>query len=70
MQAEHFVAREPGDGLAEGENRWTIGGYYENGLVRSANGWKLCSVTLNVTWSTGNRDVPAIALRRGRATLG
>ena len=67
MQAEHFVEREADDGLAEGENRWTIGGYYVNELVRTGDGWKLCKVTLNVTWSTGNPAVPAIALKRGRA---
>jgi hypothetical protein len=70
MQAEHFVARESGDGLAVGENRWTIGGYYENGLIRRDEGWKLCRVTLNVTWSTGNPKVSEIALARGRATSG
>jgi hypothetical protein len=67
MQAEHFVERVPDDGLGQGENRWTIGGYYVNELVRTADGWKLCKVTLNVTWSTGNPDVAAIALKRGRA---
>lgn len=75
MQAEHFVERQPGDGLAEGENRWTIGGYYVNELVRTSAdsssddlyaGWKLCKLTLNVTWSVGNPDVGAIAFKRGR----
>jgi hypothetical protein len=68
MQAEHFVERMPDDGLAEGENRWTIGGYYVNELVRTPDGWKLRKVTLNVTWSTGNPEVAAIALKRGRTT--
>jgi hypothetical protein len=67
MQAEHFVERAEGDGLAEGENRWTIGGYYVNELVGSADGWKICKVTLKVTWSTGNPEVAAIALKRGRS---
>jgi hypothetical protein len=70
MQAEHFVARQQGDGLAVGENRWTIGGYYENGLVRTDEGWKLNRVTLNVTWTEGNPKVSQIALERGRATSG
>ncbi len=68
MQAEHFVAREAGDGLADGANRWTIGGYYTNELVRTADGWKLAKVTLIVTWQTGNPKVSQIALQRGRAT--
>ena len=67
MQAEHFIAREPGDRLADGADRWTIGGYYTNELVRTADGWKLAKVALNVTWQTGNREVSRIALRRGRA---
>ncbi len=64
MQAEHFVTRESGD-LPEA-HRWTIGGYYTNDLVRTPAGWKLRKVTLTVTWSRGNRDVPRIALRRSR----
>ncbi len=68
MQAEHFVEREADDGLAEGENRWTIGGYYVNELVRTGDGWKLFMVSLNVTWTTGNPHVAAIALKRGRVT--
>ncbi|MEE2703495.1 MAG: nuclear transport factor 2 family protein [Myxococcota bacterium] len=59
MQAEHFV----GDGE---EDRWTIGGYYTNELVRTPSGWKLSKVTLNVTWQRGNPRVSEIALRRGR----
>ena len=66
MQAEHFVQRESGDELAEGEQRWTIGGYYVNELVRQSDGWKLAKVTLNATWNYGNPEVPRIALQRGR----
>ena len=69
MQAEHFVAREEGDGLDGGRERWTIGGYYTNELVRTPSvplGWKLEKVTLTVTWSSGNPEVSRIALRRGR----
>jgi hypothetical protein len=66
MQAEHFVAREPGDDLDDGRDRWTIGGYYTNELVRTAAGWKLCGVKLVVTWTRGNPELSRIALRRGR----
>jgi len=67
MQAEHFVAREPGaPPAAPDAERWTIGGYYVNELVRTEAGWKLRRVTLTVTWSRGNPEVPRIALRRGR----
>jgi hypothetical protein len=68
MQAEHFV--EPGEGVVPDANRWTIGGYYTNALVRTGAGWKLRGVTLVVTWTTGNPDVPRIARRRGRERLG
>jgi hypothetical protein len=67
MQAEHFIHRETDDGLDDGEDRWTIGGYYINELVRTRDGWKLAKVTLNVTWQTGNPNVSRIALDRGRA---
>ena len=70
MQAEHFVAREPGDGLEQGADRWTIGGYYTNELVRTPDGWKLSKITLSVTWTRGNPDVSQIALKRGRETTG
>ena len=66
MQAEHFVAREPGDGLEDGADRWTIGGFYTNELVRTPEGWKLTRVTLTVTWTHGNPEVPMIALKRGK----
>ena len=67
MQAEHFVERQPGDGLDGGADRWTIGGYYVNELVRTSEGWKLAKVTLQVTWQTGNTGLSQIALERGRA---
>lgn len=66
MQATHFVAREPNDGLENGADCWTIGGYYINELVRSVDGWKLTKIKLTVTWQTGNRGLPRIALQRGR----
>jgi len=66
MQAEHFVARREDEPLAPGQERWTIGGYYTNELVRTPSGWKLRKITLTVTWSTGNPDVSRIALQRGR----
>lgn len=67
MQATHFIAPEPQDGLDAAGRRWTIGGYYVNQLVRTVEGWKLAKIQLNVTWQTGNRDLSKIALRRGRA---
>jgi hypothetical protein len=67
MQAEHFVEREPGDGLENGADRWTIGGYYVNELVRTKDGWKFSKITLNVSWQVGNPELSRIALQRSRA---
>lgn len=67
MQAEHFFAREAGEAPAAPDaERWTIGGYYVNELVRQGAGWKLRRVKLTVTWIRGNPEVPRLALRRGR----
>ncbi len=68
MQAEHFVAREGASDLPGPDgDRWTIGGYYTNELVRTPAGWKLQRVALIVTWQRGNPEVSRIALARGRA---
>jgi hypothetical protein len=64
MRAEHFVL------TTEGENYYTMGGYYINRLVRTPDGWKLAAVTLTVTWNRGNRHVLRLAARRGRERLG
>lgn len=64
MRAEHFVL------TSEGENYYTMGGYYINRLVRTSYGWKLAAVTLTVTWNRGNRHVLRLAARRGRERLG
>jgi hypothetical protein len=65
MQAEHFVA--PGPEIAPGAERWTIGGYYVNELVRTPAGWKLRKIALHVTWTSGNPEVSRVALARGRS---
>ena len=59
MKAEHFI----GDGA---NDRWTIGGYYTNELVRTDAGWKIRKLTLTATWTRGNPEVPRIARKRGR----
>lgn len=64
MQAVHSLT------TAEGPQHYTIGGYYTNRLVRTADGWKLCAVTLTVTWTSGNREVMRLAAERGRQRLG
>ena len=59
MQAAHFLAE---DLVPEGSGReYTIGGYYDDRLVRTDEGWKIEAVTLNVLWHRGNREIMEIA---------
>jgi len=58
MQAQHFL---PND---KGGNTLTLGGYYTNELVRTAEGWKIRKCKLTVTWTTGNRHVFDLARER------
>jgi 3-phenylpropionate/cinnamic acid dioxygenase small subunit len=55
MQAEHYLKNDQGDDF------FTIGGYYTNDLVRSGDGWKLTAVKLTVLWQRGNRHIAAAA---------
>lgn len=55
MQAVHMLTDDP-------EPEFTIGGYYDDQLVRTTNGWRLNAVTLTVTWRRGNPDI----MRRAR----
>ncbi|MFN3257838.1 MAG: nuclear transport factor 2 family protein [Ilumatobacter sp.] len=64
MQAAHFLWRD--DLLAEtgsAESEFTIGGYYDDRLVRTASGWKLTAVTLTVFWRRGNAAIMSLATR-------
>jgi len=64
MQAEHFFLN------AEGSRDFAIGGYYDDRLVRTSEGWKIEAVTLNVLWSRGNRHIMELAARLGAERLG
>ena len=63
MRAEHWLD-SPG---IEGTDRYTMFGYYDNKLVRTADGWKIAEMQLNVTRTEGNRWVMQEAERRARA---
>ncbi len=45
---------------AEGGDNFVIGGYYEDRLVRVADGWRIAHRLMQQTWSEGN---PAVAKR-------
>ena len=46
--------------------RWcTLGGFYTNTVVRTAEGWRICRCQLDVTWSTGDLSVFELARSLG-----
>jgi hypothetical protein len=52
---------------------FTLGGYYDDRLVRSNDGpagWLIDSVKLTVTWRTGDQRIMAAGRKRGLAQLG
>lgn len=46
VRAEHWV---PDELAGEGPNRWLVVGFYDNEAVRTADGWRLSSVTLTAS---------------------
>ncbi|MGH3912498.1 MAG: nuclear transport factor 2 family protein [Pseudonocardiaceae bacterium] len=43
--------------LAPGEDRWILGGHYQFGLVRVSGQWRISSVTMKASWSSGNQAI-------------
>jgi hypothetical protein len=64
VQAEHFLTN------ADGDNWFTLGGYYSDRLVRYGSDWRISGKKLVVTWNRGNRSVLTLAAARVRQTLG
>ena len=64
VQAEHFLTN------ADGDNWFTLGGYYSDRLVRDDSDWRICAKKLVVTWNRGNRHVMTLAAERVRQGLG
>lgn len=48
LRARHQRIDDP-----EGTNFWDVGGYYNDRLVRTPDGWKIASVKFTQTWSEG-----------------
>ena len=61
MRAEHWLANEDGT-----ESRYTMFGYYDDKFLRTADGWKMCEMQLNVTQTEGDIEVMNEAQRRAR----
>ena len=55
MQAKHFFPNDQGD------NSYTLGGYYTNTLIKTEQGWKISKCQLTVTWSEGNKQIFELA---------
>ncbi len=58
LVAEHFLTNDQGD------NSYTIGGYYSDSLVREDGVWRISAKRLTVTWNRGNRHVLTLAAAR------
>jgi hypothetical protein len=68
MRAEHWI--DPAETAPDGD-RYSMFGYYDNDLVRTAEGWKLVSVQLKLTRTEGHPGVMGAAWRKGkRLTMG
>jgi hypothetical protein len=63
MTADHYFAND------QGGDRFVIGGYYDDRLVRAGDAWLLEAVTLTMFWQRGNRQIMELAAARGAALL-
>ncbi|PNS09567.1 nuclear transport factor 2 family protein [Solilutibacter silvestris] len=58
--AYHFID----DTQVEGGGQWIVGGRYEWGLVKLDDRWQIEKLVLVNGWQDGNRELPALAMRR------
>lgn len=63
MTADHYFAND------QGGDRYVIGGYYDDRLVRTGAGWLLEAVTLTLLWQRGNRHILELAAVKGAAVV-
>lgn len=64
MQAEHIL--DHSDPTAW----YTLGGFYTDTAVRSAAGWRIATVTLNVLWRRGRTEIMQEAVNRSGGAAG
>ena len=64
FQATHYLPNDQGD------NHWTLAGYYNHDLVRTNAGWKIRNYTLNTVWTEGNYGLGALAAQQWQAAQG
>ena len=55
VQAEHFLVNDQGDDSV------TLGGHYDFGLARTAQGWRIDRFKLTADWHRGNQGLYALA---------
>lgn len=63
MKAEHFLQHDGGS------PDYALGGYYDDQVVKTEEGWRITGVTLNVFWNRGNRNIMTLAAQRGAERL-
>jgi hypothetical protein len=64
MQAHHVYDPE------DPESWYTVGGYYDDTLIRVDGRWLLTSVRLTVTWRAGDPAIMDLARAAGNRLLG
>ncbi len=69
MQAAHFLEREDLESETGSANpEFTIGGYYDDRLVRVDSRWLIEGVALTVWWRRGNEHIMQLARSKGAST--
>ncbi|MEZ5274073.1 MAG: nuclear transport factor 2 family protein [Ilumatobacteraceae bacterium] len=61
VRADHVYVGAPGGDI------YTLGGYYDDGLVRTDGGWRIHRKSLHMRWQEGNRPLMQLALERAQA---
>ena len=58
LHAQHYLEK------TEGGDTYTVGGIYEDEIIRTDDGWKIKNRKLRVTWVEGNPDLVEAARER------